>query len=543
MSNPLSPEELADLRSLIQASLDERCTPEGYARLQEWICRDEEAGRLYVQYMQLHARLHWNTVRQLGPTPCASRESSRASDAPILGFLGDVFQAGADFLSRSFVWTLLLAIGLPAIVLVVLLVDIARQPVPSKPVAVAPAPVASEPATLAKVTREHACVWDKATAALPAGTPLGSGQNLQLSSGLVEVTFAGGATVLLEGPAVFRVDRSSRGFLDRGKLVAKVPKGAEGFTVATPSAVVTDLGTEFGLTVDTQGAAEAHVFRGRVDVAVEAKTPGEPALQRKLQAGEAVRVSSKGDAPRIETIAAASTPFVRDLPDTLPEPTVIFAHRGAKDPQKEKWRLYSSDGEKIRSKDFRVGPITQDGVAAWSCESLEGGQPVYYAMYSPRRVAEKLVVEAQQKGWVFRARVWIGDQSPRREDPSEGLCALSYRDDKSAWSLYPSLDPQGNQRVYIRGESSLGTNAVVSIPKSRNQYVDYEMRYDPGAKGAEVYVNGRCVAMDFWRPSDSKSAASRSGMLRFGMYRFPSCTRYAKVEWGILRETSKTEVK
>ena len=36
------------------------------------------------------------------------------------------------------------------------------------------------------------------------------------------------------------------------------------FSVRTPTAIVTDLGTEFGVEVDKLGATQSHVFRGKI---------------------------------------------------------------------------------------------------------------------------------------------------------------------------------------------------------------------------------------------------------------------------------------
>ena len=38
------------------------------------------------------------------------------------------------------------------------------------------------------------------------------------------------------------------------------------FSVRTPTAVVTDLGTEFGVEVDKSGATRSYVFRGKVEL-------------------------------------------------------------------------------------------------------------------------------------------------------------------------------------------------------------------------------------------------------------------------------------
>jgi len=317
MSSPLTPEQRAELRRLIQVSLDERFTPEDYARLQEWVCRDEEAGRIYVQYMHLHARLHWSETLELEPGPPPLREEAQASWTPILGFLGNLFHDGADFLSRPPVLTLLLTIGLPGILLLVLMVHISSQPAPVERVAVEPAHQAELSRVVAEVTRTHECVWDEAEPGVSAGSPLTSGQLLQLREGLVEVTFVDGARVILEGPATFDVNTGAQGFLRAGRLVANVPKGAEGFAIVTPSATVVDLGTEFGVFVEPKKrTAQVQVFQGSVELKVGKEVAGREPVRRRVEAGQAFRVEPIGLSGKsvIQEIAPPVDRFVRRVP-------------------------------------------------------------------------------------------------------------------------------------------------------------------------------------------------------------------------------------
>ena len=57
------------------------------------------------------------------------------------------------------------------------------------------------------------------------------------------------------------------GYLSVVKLTGKMEnETAKGFTVRTPTATVTDLGTEFGVEVSKAGLTTSHVFRGAVKV-------------------------------------------------------------------------------------------------------------------------------------------------------------------------------------------------------------------------------------------------------------------------------------
>ncbi len=62
------------------------------------------------------------------------------------------------------------------------------------------------------------------------------------------------------------------------------------FTVRTPSASVTDLGTEFGVFVQDASTCNVHVFEGKVQVALPSIN-GAPACVRQLSAGQIAQIS------------------------------------------------------------------------------------------------------------------------------------------------------------------------------------------------------------------------------------------------------------
>lgn len=93
----------------------------------------------------------------------------------------------------------------------------------------------------------------------------------QLEAGTMEMRYASGATVIIQAPARFDLVSESLVKLQRGRLSARVPEEAIGFTVQTPTAEVVDLGTDFGVTAG-ENDSEVHVFEGLVMV----KTALEP---------------------------------------------------------------------------------------------------------------------------------------------------------------------------------------------------------------------------------------------------------------------------
>ncbi len=139
------------------------------------------------------------------------------------------------------------------------------------------------------------------------GVPLG--RKYALSSGLMEITYHTGAKVILQGPATYEVDSRAGGFLSIGKLTARLEKKEVGisgpgsetanqksslstihyslFTIKTPTATVTDLGTEFGVKVEKDQTTEVSVIRGAVETA-RIGPDGMLGEKRRVAAGEAV---------------------------------------------------------------------------------------------------------------------------------------------------------------------------------------------------------------------------------------------------------------
>ena len=96
----------------------------------------------------------------------------------------------------------------------------------------------------------------------------------------MEITYNTGAKVILQGPVTYEVEANG-GYLAVGKLTGKLEKRGEGretrgeksvlsssfilhpssFVIRTPTATVTDLGTEFGVEVNRDGGTEDARFR------------------------------------------------------------------------------------------------------------------------------------------------------------------------------------------------------------------------------------------------------------------------------------------
>ncbi len=183
-----------------------------------------------------------------------------------------------------------------------------------------PVPTPAEESVAGLVNAQN-CTW--ADGAGPEG-PWQTGKVLRLERGLAEVRFRGGARVVLEGPATLELLSAARARLVSGKLTAHVPPEASGFEVLSPRGRVIDLGTEFGLSVADDGAADVFVFEGQVKAHGAARP--DPVTLTKNQAAriaDAVTVQPAGPAPDGFVRAIVPPPAIvpRTLSLTFDRPT------------------------------------------------------------------------------------------------------------------------------------------------------------------------------------------------------------------------------
>lgn len=86
---------------------------------------------------------------------------------------------------------------------------------------------------------------------------------VEFSSGILNVQTLEGSLISLEGPCKFKMTGPHTGQLERGKLVAFCGEDTDKITIKTSSGTYTDLGTEFGVSVENEQSS-LHVFDGQV---------------------------------------------------------------------------------------------------------------------------------------------------------------------------------------------------------------------------------------------------------------------------------------
>ncbi|MCK5128175.1 MAG: NPCBM/NEW2 domain-containing protein, partial [candidate division Zixibacteria bacterium] len=112
----------------------------------------------------------------------------------------------------------------------------------------------------------------------------------------------------IEAPAKIEISGFEKMKLLHGKVFAIVPEHAKGFTIETPNSTIIDLGTEFGVKVDSTGKTDVHMFTGKASLIPGMK--GHTGSTQDLLAGDAKRVDLSGTVHNMEINQKA---FVRKI--------------------------------------------------------------------------------------------------------------------------------------------------------------------------------------------------------------------------------------
>ncbi|PHR90435.1 MAG: hypothetical protein COA78_35320 [Blastopirellula sp.] len=121
-----------------------------------------------------------------------------------------------------------------------------------------------------------------------AGDQLRSGQVLKLVHGRVKINFQSGVRLAIQAPAELKLLGPNSAQLLHGVATVRVPGEIKGFVLVTPHQRVTDLGTSFGVDVDTMGNTAISVFEGEIELE----------HQRRLVGGQSVALTAMDDTVR-----------------------------------------------------------------------------------------------------------------------------------------------------------------------------------------------------------------------------------------------------
>ncbi|MBI1369895.1 MAG: hypothetical protein GC162_14725 [Planctomycetes bacterium] len=148
---------------------------------------------------------------------------------------------------------------------------------------------------------------------------------IRLAAGRAQFMFKSSAVVDLTGPCTFEMTGPNRGRLTSGKLEAYVRPEARGFTLDLPGEVrIVDLGTRFGVTLDSEGDAVVQVIEGRIRIVTPTQSL-EPALGRVVRIVDGHLISELPDG-LAESFDAATMPAMLERTG---DSAIAFGHGAA----------------------------------------------------------------------------------------------------------------------------------------------------------------------------------------------------------------------
>ncbi len=283
----MSASPFPDIDELLQRLLDDQLEPDEMSRLQRAILEDPRVRDYYIDSMFVSAM-----VRR------SSQVTGELSKSDLMqAILRGQSQNGFKRFVRRYRW-------IAAILLLGLLVS----------ASVYLFHTVQSPA-IGKLAGEYEAQW-KGSHPLP-GQLLYSGL-YDLREGVVEMELARGTTILLEAPCLVKLKNAGEMVLRKGRLTAVVPPQAMGFQVRTNTAVITDLGTEFGVIAHSDGSTEAHAFKGRISVIPNSKR-SDPTTSHVVNERFSATVDTNGRTVR-SGLAARADLFLLQLPSAIQSP-------------------------------------------------------------------------------------------------------------------------------------------------------------------------------------------------------------------------------
>ncbi|MBN1396291.1 MAG: hypothetical protein JW959_14805 [Pirellulales bacterium] len=313
MSEQSPDDRLCELQVLADASLAGELTDQQTARLERLVSEDRDFRKLYVRYMFVSWNLRsWAKFPLPGADDEDVQTSAEGADfqpSPLIRVSPSV--EGPSFSIQSLFGAAVFSYAVSALVVSLAILGAWAykishvQPALTKTARSTEENVLPEPVFVGRITGMKDCRWSDPNTRTLIGASVPLEREYALSSGLMEISYAGGAKVILEGPCTYKIESSAGGFLALGKLTANIsgqrsavsgqqakpfplsPLPSPLFSVRTPTAIITDLGTEFGVEVGTDGNTFSHVYQGTVKV----ELPGQPDGGVVLRERESVQVS------------------------------------------------------------------------------------------------------------------------------------------------------------------------------------------------------------------------------------------------------------
>jgi len=387
---------------LIDAYLDDVCTPEEFSELVLWLKESPEHVSEFAERSYLHREIsealvhsamsalsgvrdEWEVLQPESSSPVSnfmslvealkdpSPNKTRLNDITymldaeqeLIRHLADRNKPVAK-IERDGPLVVVIPkamIYLAAAAVIALLVTAVVHFLPEKQAAPAPVVAQVEPQPVknpAILIGQDAAVWADGQPLL-ASTEFVEGQSLDLRSGVVELSFDRGAVVTLEGPCQVQILNDNSIRLRSGRIVALAGGTAQYFSVHTPSAEIVDFGTQFGVQVAPDRGTKVAVFDGLVSLqSSREKQTDSLDIDRPLMISEGKMASVDREGTVSETTSTLTesdrVTFARSL-EEYRSPEFQYQRAVMTSAPLAYWRFESDDASRVQNE---VSPGTND---------------------------------------------------------------------------------------------------------------------------------------------------------------------------------------
>jgi len=298
----MNPQLQRELQELLSGLCDGELDAAQHARLDTLLQNDAECRQQYLEYMDMHA--HLLVHPQFGGVePALSATALSASPGSLVS---PIQPTRPRRVPRVFGYALvaLVAVGI-SVLAQYFFWNPHKSPTNGNSL---PAVEGRSAGYIATLTQTADCAWENPRDTRRTGSRLQPGE-FRLMKGLAQIRFDSGPQLLLEGPASLRLDSNTAATLLLGKAVFRSDESAGPFDLHTPTATLTDVGTEYAVSVDRVGE-EIQVFAGEVQ-RLPRSTAGH-AEPEHVKAGEARRSIHANDFAT-EPMAFEPERFVRRM--------------------------------------------------------------------------------------------------------------------------------------------------------------------------------------------------------------------------------------
>lgn len=380
----MNSEQINELYKLLNALREGVMSNAEFKRLDSWITDNDRVCRLYVDYIKLWAELQGF---QAATMPDYSLEAKNAflseennfANSEFWGILAE-HEKVADAIeltkkkpewepiqhvayvsdkkariSKSLVFTFIS--GVAALLLLILFVNFF-------------------PAyrSIATLTESVEAQWVDTEWPMEIGTRFREDEMRFLKQGVVRIVFDSGAEVVLEAPAVIKLQGSDRMSLYSGRLYAVVPGPTAGFIVDTPSVRIVDLGTEFGVDVDVTNIVRTEVYKGRVAMRLGSNA----AKEFVIEVGQAGLVDQSGELS-ITGFSLQQRRFVQSTGEFQSGVSLLNRNliiNGDFEEDNVVYDLQKSDSQKLSENNVRISGWQDDAPATINTYATMGGGEV-----------------------------------------------------------------------------------------------------------------------------------------------------------------------